>query len=77
MHWWVQQHKKTWTSTEDNIGGWSDNPLHGKEKAFHNIQPSEKHSPGAQFVTVKSYNQEKTSQEQIQRVHLKVQTRPN
>ncbi len=24
-HWWTQQHKKAWTSTEDNSGGWSEN----------------------------------------------------
>ncbi len=75
-HWWAQQHKKAWTSTEDNSGGWSENPLHGKEKPFHNIHPSEEHSPGGKRVTVKVYNQEKTSREQIQRVHHKVQTRP-
>ncbi len=46
------------------------------EKAFHNIQPSEEHSPGGS-VTVKVYNQEKTSREQIQRVHHKVQRRPD
>ncbi len=38
MHWWAQQHKKAWTSKEDNSGGWSENPLHGKKKTFHNIQ---------------------------------------
>ncbi len=41
MHWWAQQHKKAQTSMEDNSGGWSEDPLHGKEKHFHNIQPSE------------------------------------
>ncbi len=45
---------------EDNSGGWSEDPLHGKEKPFHNIQPSEEHSPGGRCVTVKVYNQEKT-----------------
>ncbi len=60
MHWWAQQHKEAWTSTEDNSGGWSEDPLHGKEKPFHNIQPSEEHSPGGRRVTVKVYNQEKT-----------------
>ncbi len=30
-HWWAQQHKKAWASTEDNSGGWSKDPLHGKE----------------------------------------------
>ncbi len=64
-------------STEDNSGGRSENPLHGKVKPFHNIQPSEEHSPGGRRVTVKVYNQEKTSREQIQRVHHKVQTRPD
>ncbi len=62
---------------EDNSGGWSENPLHGKEKPFRNIQPSEQHSPGGRHVTVNIYNQEKTSQEQIQRVDHKVQTRPD
>ncbi len=28
---------------EDKSGGWSENPLHGKEKPFHNIQPKDKH----------------------------------
>ncbi len=36
-------------------------PLHGKEKPFHNIQPSEEHSPGGRCVSVKVYNQEKIS----------------
>ncbi len=62
MHWWAQQHKKAWTSTKDNSGGWSENPLQGKEKPFHNIQPSEERSPGGRHVNVKVYNQEKTSQ---------------
>ncbi len=69
MHWWAQQHKKPWTSTEDNSGGRSEDPLH----PFHNIQPSEEHSPGG--TCVKVYNQEKTSRKQIQRVHHKVQIR--
>ncbi len=34
MHWWAQQHKKAWTSTENNSCGWSENHLHGKEKPF-------------------------------------------
>ncbi len=76
MHWWAQQHKKAWTSTENNSGEWSENLLHGKEQPFHNIQPREVHSPGGKRVTVKVYNQEKTSREQIQRVHHKEQTRP-
>ncbi len=62
---------------EDNSGGWSEDPLHGEEKPFHNIQPREEHSPGGRRVAVKVYNQEKTSPEQIQRVHHKVQTRPD
>ncbi len=41
------------------------------------IQPREEHSPGGRCVTVKVYNQEKTSREHIQRVHHKVQTRPD
>ncbi len=61
---------------EDNSDGWLEDPLH-KKKPFHNIQPREEHSPGGRCVTVKVYNQEKTSLEQIQRVHHKVQTRPN
>ncbi len=61
-------------SIEDNCGGWSKDPLHGKENPFHNIQPKEERSPGGRHATVKVYNQEKTSQEQIQRVHHKVQT---
>ncbi len=32
-----------------------------KKKPFHNIQPNEEHSPGGSRVTVKVYNQEKTS----------------
>ncbi len=28
---------------EDNSGGRSDDPLHGKEKPFNNIQPGEEH----------------------------------
>ncbi len=70
MHWWAQQHKKawtidvshiigtyghpTWTSTEENSGGWSEHPLHGKEKPFHNIQPSEEHSPGGRHCHCQS-----------------------
>ncbi len=77
MRWWAQQHKKAWTFTEDNSGGWLQNPLHGKEKPFHNIQPSEEHSPGGSRVAVNVYNQEKTSREQIQRVHHEMQTRPD
>ncbi len=73
-HWWAQQQKKAWTSTEDNSGGWLENPLHGKEKPFHNIQPREEHSPGGRRVTVNVYNQEKTSPELIQRLHHKVHT---
>ncbi len=46
-------------------------------KNFHNIQPKEEHSPRGRRVTVKVYNQEKTSREQIQRVHRKVQTMPD
>ncbi len=61
---------------EDNIGGWSEDPLHGKEKPFHNIQPREEHSPGGRQVTGKVYSEEKTSREQIQRFHHKLQTRP-
>ncbi len=76
-HQWAQQHKKAWTSTEENSGGWSEVPLHGKEKPLHNIQPREEYSSGGRRVTVKVYNQEKTSAEQIQRVHYKVQTRPD
>ncbi len=38
---------------DNNSGGWSENPLHGKEKRFHNIQPSEEYSPGGRRVTVK------------------------
>ncbi len=76
-HWWAQQHNWAWTSTVDNSGGWSDDLLHGKEKLFHNIQPREEHSPGGRRVTVKVYNQEKTSPEQIQRINHKVQTRPD
>ncbi len=34
MHWWAQQHKKAWTSTEDNSGGWSEDPLYGKGKTL-------------------------------------------
>ncbi len=30
--WWTQQHKKAWTTTEDNSSGYSEDPLHGKEK---------------------------------------------
>ncbi len=63
----TQQHKKAWTSTEDNSGGWSENPVRGEEKPFYNIQPRDKHSPGGRRVTFKVYNQEKTSPEQIQR----------
>ncbi len=65
MHLWALQHNKAGMTTEDNSGWWSD-PLHGEEKPFHNIQPSGEHSPGGRHVTVKVYNQEKTSQEQIQ-----------
>ncbi len=36
---------------EDNGGGWSENPLHGKKKHFHNIQPREEHSPVYKCVT--------------------------
>ncbi len=53
-------------STDDNSGGWSEDPLHGKP--FHNIQPREEHSAGGRCVTVKVCNQKKTSQEQIKRV---------
>ncbi len=42
-----------WTSTEDNSGEWSENPLHGKENPFHNIQKSEGNCPGGRSVTVK------------------------
>ncbi len=35
----------------------------------------EEHTPGGKRVTVKVYNQEKTSREKIQRVHHKEQTR--
>ncbi len=55
--------------------GWLEDPLYGKEKPFHKIQPREEHSPLG--TVIKVYNQEKTSQEQIQRVHHKVQTRPD
>ncbi len=34
---------KAWTSTEDHSGGWSEDPLHGKEKPFNNIQPGQEH----------------------------------
>ncbi len=62
---------------QDNSGGWSENPLHGKEKPFHCIQPREEHSTGGSCVTLKVYKQEKWSREQIQRVQHKVQTRPD
>ncbi len=65
MYWWAQQHKKAWTSTKDNSGRWLENPLHDKEKPFHNIQPREEHSPGGSGVTVKVYSQEKISREKI------------
>jgi len=38
------------------------------------FQLSEGHSQGGKRVIAKVYNQEKTSQEQIERVHHKVQT---
>ncbi len=69
-HQWAQQHKKAWTSTENVLSN-------GKEKPFHNIQAREEHSSGVSCVPVQVYNQEKTSQEKRQRVHNKVQTRPN
>ncbi len=63
---------------EDNSGRWSEDPLHGQEKPFHNIQSKEEHSPGGRRATVNVYNQEKISWEQIQRrVHHKVQTGPD
>ncbi len=31
MHWWAQQSKKVWTSTEDNSGGWHHVLLYGLE----------------------------------------------
>ncbi len=37
-----------------------DDPLHGKEIPFYNIQPREEHSPGGRCVTVRVYNQKKT-----------------
>ncbi len=37
-----------------------DDPLHGKERAFHNIQPGEEHSPGGRRVNIKVYNQDFT-----------------
>ncbi len=40
---------------EDNSGGWLENPLHGKEKPFHNIQPREEHFPGGSCDTIKVY----------------------
>ncbi len=44
----------------------------------NNIQSKEEPSPGGRRATVKVYNQEKTSREQIQRrVHHKVQTGPD
>ncbi len=58
-HWWAQQRKKVWTSTEDNSGGWSEDPLHKKTLSQH---PREEHSPGGRHVTVRVYNQEKTSE---------------
>ncbi len=54
----------TRANTEVMIGGSS---------LFHNIQPREELSPGGRRV----YNQEKTSPEQIQRLHRKLQTRPD
>ncbi len=48
--------------------------LIGKEKPFHNIQPSDEHSPRGRRVTVKVYN---VIQIQMQRVPHKVQTRPD
>ncbi len=33
------------------------NLLHGKEKPFHDIEPSEEHCPGGRRVTVKVYIQ--------------------
>ncbi len=47
--------KKAWMSMEDNSGGWLENPLHGKEKPFHNIQPREEHFPGGSCGTIKVY----------------------
>ncbi len=35
-----------------------EDPLHGKEKPFHNIQPSDEHSIGGRCVTVKVHNQD-------------------
>ncbi len=37
---------------EDNSAGGLENPLHGKEKPFHNIQLKEEHSPWGMRVTV-------------------------
>ncbi len=39
---------------KDNSSVWSENPLHGKEKPVHNIQPREERSPGGRRVTIKS-----------------------
>ncbi len=63
--------------SEDSSSGWSEDSLHGKEKPFHNIQPREENTPGGRRAIVKVYNQEKTLREQMQRVHHKVQTRPD
>lgn len=59
---------------EDNSCGWSQDPFHDKEKPLHNIQPSEEHSPGGRHIIIQVYHKGKTSEEQIQKVHHKVQT---
>ncbi len=69
MHWWAHQHKKSLTSTENNSGEWLNN-----WRILSMLR--DVHSPGGKRVTVKVYNQEKTSREQIQRVHHKEKTRP-
>ncbi len=35
-------------------GGWLEDPLYGKEKPFHNIQPREEHSPLGSSQSVQS-----------------------
>ncbi len=77
-HWWAQQHKKAWTSTEDNSGEWSEDPLHGKENPFLSQHPAKWRTHSRRKTChCQSLQSREDFREQIQRVHHKVQTRPD
>lgn len=73
MHWWAQDHRKSWNTTESNCGWCRKNSFAGKEH-FHNSWPDEVLPPGGRRICVSQQAREGFSRIQyIQRVHNKME----